>query len=264
MKKSKRSHSRWLRFAYRWASQWCDPRRIIHGFVGLAWYLADWRTYKGLPEAETMCFLDSWPELHDRTLMTSTDPHYFYANGWAARRILRLRPNRHVDFGSQVMFANLLGAVVPVTFVDYRPLGARLSGLQSVGANILQLPFADAALTSVSCLHVAEHIGLGRYGDPLNPLGTRLAAGELARVLAAGGSLFFALPVGRPRLCFNSCRIHRAGTICDYFAGLKLEEFSGVHDDGRFVERVELDEFETSEYACGLFWFKKPGTLEIV
>jgi hypothetical protein len=108
-----------------------------------------------------------------------------------------------------------------------------------------------------SGLHVAEHVGLGRYGDPLDPDGTRKAAFELKRVVAPGGSLFFALPVGKPRLCFNAHRIHAAETICDYFSGLDLVEFSGVHDDGRFVEQVELSEFRQSKYACGMFWFKK-------
>ena len=43
----------------------------------------------------------------------------------------------------------------------------------------------------------------------------------------------------------------------EYFKDLELVEFSGVHDDGRFVERVGLDEFSESEYACGMFWFRK-------
>jgi SAM-dependent methyltransferase len=240
--------------------QWCDPFRFIGGFRGLVWYIADWRSYSRLPGAEPMRLIDSWPQFHDRTRTIAVDPHYFYINGWAARRILANGPTRHVDVASLNMFANLLGAVVPVVFVDYRPLTARLSGLESVGASILQLPFADCSLGSVSCLHMAEHVGLGRYGDPLNPQGTRLAAQELARVLAPGGNLYFALPVGKPRLCFNGCRILLAETVCDYFGGLELVEFSGVHDDGRFVERVETHVFNDSDYACGMFWFTKGHT----
>lgn len=104
---------------------------------------------------------------------------------------------------------------------------------------------------------MAEHIGLGRYGDPLNFYGTRLACNVLKRVLAAGGNLYFALPVGRPRVCFNAHRIHAPETIMEYFTGLEIVEFCGVHDDERYVERVGLDEFRESEYACGMFWFRK-------
>jgi hypothetical protein len=35
------------------------------------------------------------------------------------------------------------------------------------------MPFEDNTALSLSCLHVAEHIGLGQYGGPLDPLGTK-------------------------------------------------------------------------------------------
>jgi len=98
---------------------------------------------------------------------------------------------------------------------------------------------------------------LGRYGDPLDPEGTKKAARELARVLAGGGRLYFALPVGRPRVCFNAHRVHSPEAIREFFCDLELVEFSGVHDDGRFVEKTELTEFKQSDYACGMFVFRK-------
>jgi hypothetical protein len=119
------------------------------------------------------------------------------------------------------------------------------------------MPYADNSLESLSCLHVAEHIGLGRYGDPLDPLGTRKAAAELTRCLAKGGNLFFALPVGRSRICFNAHRIHSPKTIIDYFNKLKLVELSGTTDDKRFIENIDINILENSKYACGMFWFRK-------
>ena len=83
-----------------------------------------------------------------------------------------------------------IGAIsgsVPTIFVDYRPLEVRLPGLTCVAGTIEQLPFADVSLRSLSCLHVIEHIGLGRYGDSLDPDGSRKAAVELQRVVAVGG-----------------------------------------------------------------------------
>ncbi|MEJ5309063.1 MAG: DUF268 domain-containing protein [Anaerolineae bacterium] len=247
----------YLHTTYRWLVQLADPLRMVRGVVNLGAYLKDWRRYARLPGAEPVRWIDSWPQLHDRTATTPFDPHYFWMNGWAMRRIVAQHPTQHLDIGSQVVFVNLLSAVLPVIFVDYRPLAANVAGLTSCSGDILRLPFADGTVTSLSCLHVAEHIGLGRYGDPLNPDGTRLACAELRRVLAPGGNLYFALPVGRPRVCFNSLRMHAARTIMAYFDGLELVEFSGIHDDGRFVERVGLDTFTDSAYACGLFWFKK-------
>jgi SAM-dependent methyltransferase len=246
-----------LRHLYYWIAPVIDPLKTIKGIAGYLRYFRDWYLYSRLPGAEPIRFMDAWPQVHDRTGTAPLDAHYFYVNGWAMRCVLTNRPLRHVDIASQTIFANLLGAIVPVIFFDYRPLKAYLHGFDSVGASILDLPLADNSMASVSCLHVAEHIGLGRYGDALNPQGTHLAAQELSRILAPGGNLYFAVPVGRGRLCFNGCRVHPAEVICQYFPDLELVEFSGVHDDGRYVENVQLSEFKDSEYACGMFWFRK-------
>lgn len=246
-----------FRLIVRWLAQFCDPIQLLRATQGIGWYLRDWKAYRDLPNAEPLSFRDTYPQLLDRTSVTAIDAHYFNLNGWAMRRVVAQRPVRHVDVGSASIFTNLLGAVMPVVFVDYRPLRARLSGLACLGGDILHLPFADESAQSLSCLHVAEHIGLGRYGDALNPLGTRQAAQELTRVLAKGGNLYFALPVGKPRVCFNAHRIHAPETIVEYFSALELVECSGVHDDGRFVECIGLDEFRESEYACGMFWLRK-------
>lgn len=175
------------------------------------------------------------------------------------RRILSQRPKQHVDIGSQVMFVNLLSAVVPVTFVDYRPLDVHVEGLTCLAGDILSLPFPSGSIQSLSCLHVAEHIGLGRYGDPLNPNGTRQACADLKRVLAPGGDLYFVIPVGRQRVCFNAHRVHNPRTIVEYFAGLDLVQFCGVHDEGRYVHNASLGQFDKSRYACGMFWFRRPS-----
>lgn len=249
--------NRYLHLLFYWLSQFCNPIQLIRAVQGVGWYLRDWKVYRSIPNAETLRFVDTQPQLHDRTGATGVDAHYFYTNGWAMRRIVAQRPAQHVDVGSQTMFINLLSAVLPVTFVDYRPLEAHMEGLTNRSGDILNLPFADGSIASLSCLHVAEHIGLGRYGDPLNPDGTRQACAELQRMLAPGGNLYFAVPVGSPRVCFNAHRIHAPQTVLKYFAELELVELSGVHDDGRFVERVGLDEFTESRYACGMFWFRK-------
>jgi len=249
--------SRVIELISKWLSPIASPAEAIKGLAAFPKYFADWRHYSRLPGAEDLRLAEASPQLHDRTQNTAVESHYFNVNGWAMRRIVSRQPVLHMDVGSQSMFVNLLSAVVPVVFVDYRPLGASVSGLLSCCADILKLPFASDSIESLSCLHVAEHIGLGRYGDPLNPQGTRQACAELKRVLAPQGDLFFAVPLGRPRVCFNAHRVHSADSIMEYLADLNLVEMSGEHDDGRFVERVRPEEFSKSEYACGMFWFRK-------
>jgi len=76
-------------------------------------------------------------------------------------------------------------------------------------------------------------------------------------VLAINGNLYFSLPVGRPRLCFNAHRIHSPRHIIEYFHDLSLIELSGVTDDMVFERNIDITVLEESNYACGLFWFRK-------
>lgn len=239
--------------------RWIDPvlevGRVSSGLRGYLRYARQWRAYARMPGAERLRLKDAYPCLHDCTPTTPLDPHYFYQEAWAMQAVARAGPRSHVDVGSRVAFVGMLTAVTRVVFIDIRPLEAELEGLECRAGSILALPFEDASVESLSCLHVAEHVGLGRYGDPLDPEGTRKAAGELSRVLAVGGHLYFSVPVGRPRVCFNAHRIHAPAQILEYFGGLRLVEFSGVNDRGKFLERIDPEELAGCRYGCGFFHF---------
>jgi SAM-dependent methyltransferase len=232
--------------------------RVLRGVavpVSLARYLRQRRAYRRLPHAEPVRWRDAFPQLGDRIATSPFDRHYFFQDTWAARHVAELEPERHVDVGSRVDYVGFLTAICQVTFVDIRPLTARLDRLETIEGSVLQMPFSDRVVESLSCLHVAEHIGLGRYGDPLDPLGTRRAAAELQRVLASGGHLLFSLPVGRPRVCFNAHRIHDPHDIVEMFDELELVEFAGVDDDGVFKRGRDPRELARDRYACGMFHF---------
>ncbi len=221
-------------------------------------YIKDLRKYAKMDGAEPMKFADTYPCLFDRTAKTRVDSHYFYQHLWAFEKIHALSPDMHVDIGSNVNFVGLLSTITEVQFVDIRPLDvSNVKNLKSIKGSILDLPYGNNSLDSISCLHVAEHIGLGRYGDPLDPLGTKKAATELSRCLAKGGNLFFSLPVGKPKLYFNAHRIHSPKQILQYFNSLKLVEFSGTDDNKKFMQNIDIDILEDAKYACGMFWFTK-------
>jgi SAM-dependent methyltransferase len=224
-------------------------------------YARDLRAYRALPHAEPLESRDLFPQLWDRLPTSPYDAHYFFQDVWAARHVAARRPERHVDVGSRIDLVGFLTALTDVVFVDIRPLEAELPNLTSVAGSVTALPFPDRSEDSVSCLHVAEHIGLGRYGDPLDPDGTRKAARELSRVLRPGGQLLFSLPVGRPRVQFNAHRIHDPLDVVALFPELELVEFSGVDDGGRFARDRDLDELRDARYACGLFRFVRPASV---
>jgi SAM-dependent methyltransferase len=155
----------------------------------------------------------------------------------------------------------MLSAFIPVRFFDYRPPELQLSDLTLGQTDLLQLPFAAGTIQSLSCMHVVEHVGLGRYGDPLDPLGDHKAMKELARVLAPGGCLLFVVPVGRPRLRFNAHRIYRFRQVREAFLGLDLKEFALIPDNpvnGGLVMNPAETVVDSQNYGCGCFWFVRP------
>jgi SAM-dependent methyltransferase len=228
--------------------------RVIRAYPD---YIRDLEVYRKNPKAETISLRNLQPQLSDKTTETTFDSTYFYQDIWAFKLILASGVSAHVDIGSHVKYVGFLAAITQVTFIDIRPLEVNINNMACMEGSILDLPFKDDSVESISCLHVAEHIGLGRYGDPLDPEGTRKAARDLTRVLAPGGSLYFSVPVGKPRICFNAHRIHLPQQILDYFHGLDLVSFSGITDRKQFVEGVAPSELADSNYACGLFHFTK-------
>jgi SAM-dependent methyltransferase len=226
---------------------------------GFARYVHDWSAYRGLPDAEPLKLRNALPKVGDRVLTTPYDAHYLHQDTWAVQRVAEYAPAGHVDVGSRVEVPCFLTALLPVTFVDIRPLDAQVEGLTSIAGSVLDMPYEDRSLESLSCLHVTEHIGLGRYGDPLDPLGSRKAMAELQRVVAPGGHLLFSLPVGRPRVCFNAHRVHDPRDVRAAFAELELVEFAGVDDAGRFLRHRSVDDLADERYACGMFHLVRPA-----
>ena len=200
------------------------------------------------------------PQLADRATITPIDRHYTYHPAWAARVLAKTRPEKHVDISSIVNFAAMLSAFVPVEFYDFRPAPLELDGLFTGAADLTQLHFPSDSIASLSCMHVIEHIGLGRYGDPIDFDGDMKAIAQLVRVLAPGGDLLVATPVGRPRVAFNAHRVYDHEAFAGYFAPLELVEFALIeeHGDGGLIVAPPPERVRAESYACGCFWFRKP------
>ena len=240
-----------------WVMAFLAPRPLV-GALRLPRYLRHWREYSSRAGgAAAPRFADSWPCLGDWTSTTPFDAHYFYQGAWLARKIAGRSPQSHVDVASSALTVSVLSAMVPTTHIDYRPLRANLPGLRCMAGDILDLPLADASVDSLSCLHVIEHVGLGRYGDPIDPHGSAKAAAQLGRVLAPGGRLYLSVPVGRERVCFNAHRVFAPESIERMFPWARLEGFALVDDAGAYSEHAEFGMARGLEYGCGMFEFSR-------
>lgn len=220
-------------------------------------FIKDYNNYKKLDSKGELMWKEVLPNIHEKDSTHELDAHYFFQSIWALSKIRDNSPKKHVDVGSQTAFAGTLSVTTEVDFVDLRELHVNLPRFNSIKGSILDLPYSNNSVSSLSCLHVVEHIGLGRYGDPLNPEGSKLACKELSRILAVGGDLYLSLPIGRPRICFNAHRIHSPSQILEYFKDLTLIEFSGVDDQGNYLTNVSMDILKDASYACGMFHFRK-------
>jgi SAM-dependent methyltransferase len=202
----------------------------------------------------------AWFHTYDRFASAgSVTAHYFWQDLWAAQTLHDRGVTQHVDVGSRL--DGFIAHVLPfseVTYVDIRPLDVDWPGFHVRQGSILSLPFESDSVPTLSCLHVIEHIGLGRYGDPVDPEGPWKAARELARVLAPGGMLLIGVPTGAERVCFDAHRIFAPATILGMFDGLTLEEFSFITDRNQFVRNHSLDDAARAYYGCGLYRFTKP------
>ena len=183
------------------------------------------------------------------------DRHYIYHTAWAARILAKARPKSHTDIASSASFNALISAFIPTYFYDYQPLEISLDNLQVGFVDLNKLPFSDSSIESLSCMHVVEHIGLGRYGDPLNPNGDLKAISELTRVVSR--DLLFVVPIGRPMVVFNLHRVYSYEQITEYFKELKLVEFALIPDFGNLIRNAPPELAGEQEYGCGCFWFRK-------
>ncbi len=240
-----------------------DPFLIPARFAALAGYFKDLGKWKRLNPDGPFRFTmgNAVPLVSDAVSQAAgIRGHYFFQDVWAAKIIIRSKAAEHVDVGSSMagFVAPLLSSGVAVKFVDIRPLDVSMEGLTCIPGSITDLPFETGSQKSLSSLHVLEHIGLGRYGDPLDPAGHAKAAKELVRVLEPGGRLLIGVPVGRERLCFNAHRVFDPQHVVDLFAGCRLIEFAAVPDSGdRIIAGLTPAEMTDAEFACGLYYFVK-------
>ncbi len=163
--------------------------------------------------------------------------------------------------------------------LDIRPLKHHVQGVK-----FIQIDVADRAamrqlgalqelagdyIDSLSCLHAIEHFGLGRYGDPVAADGYARGLESMFDVLAPGGRLYLATPIGQSRVEFNANRVfspRKLVSVCEQI-GFQLD-WCEVFDPAtgnvsKPKDHAELEDIGREWYRLGLFIFTKPVNREI-
>jgi SAM-dependent methyltransferase len=242
----------------------CDPILLFKKIASIPRFIINLSKYiqQTPPTADSMKIDFTELELHSYDRWEgagSANGHYFWQDLWAAKEIYDRKISNHYDVGSRV--DGFIAHILPfcaVTYVDLRPVQSNVPNLKFIQGSILELPFDNGTLPSLSCLHVIEHIGLGRYGDPIDFEGHIKAAHELSRVLAPGGILFLGTPVGKERVVFDGHRIFSPKTIIEMFPTLNLVEYKVITDIGDCpTSDPSFSLSNQQSYGCGLFIFEK-------
>ena len=118
----------------------------------------------------------------------------------------------------------MLAQTRPVYTVDIRPLAVDLPGLACLSGTITDLPYDDETVPMAMSLSVIEHIGLGRYGDSIDPFGSIRACMELERVLMPGAHLLISVPIGDEAVTlFNQHRVFKRESLLAWLPKCQLE-----------------------------------------
>lgn len=179
------------------------------------------------------------------------DQHYIYHVAWAIRKIKEINPKHHIDIGSSLHLSTCAAALVPTTFLDFRKPDLLIENLTVKQFDLTRDGYAPS--DCISCCHVVEHIGLGRYGDKLDNEGDLKAIANLRRM--ATKDLLFVVPVGKPVVAFNAHRIYSPVYIRNLFPEYDCEFYLIPNNrvNPHIAKIVELD----IPYGCGCFHFSK-------
>ena len=145
----------------------------------------------------------------------------------------------------------------------YPRRGVMVRSLFKDGLTALFEPTEELAESIFTADDAIEHIGLGRYGDPIDLRGHEKGIQSLADILKPGGLLYLSVPIGPERIDFNANRVFAVETILSLCSErFTLKDFSYIDDDGSLHEHVErtpeaLKRQFDCQYGCGIFELMK-------
>jgi hypothetical protein len=246
-----------------------DPLKTWASLKGVAGFVRDLSNFR--KEYSGLLVLN--PYLGDRFKEGgSTKNEYFWQDLLVAQKIYSLQPDRHVDVGSRVDgFVAHVASFRSVEVFDIRPVSSEIPGVVFKQADLMSAESVSGLCDggngycdSLSCLHAIEHFGLGRYGDPINPLGYQQGIANLSKLLKPYGRLYLSTPIGKERVEFNANWVFDPRTIVRVanMAGLCLDELIVLDQQGgheTFLNPVEetLVQLSKEHYRLGVFYFVK-------
>ncbi|KAA6302320.1 MAG: hypothetical protein EZS26_001433 [Candidatus Ordinivivax streblomastigis] len=249
-----------LSFAYGF-----DPKKLVgtlkakrnRGFLS---DLAEFKRQKGNDNSFPLGQIN--PILSEKTEEGGTmKGFYFHQDLYAAQRIYKANPKKHLDIGSRTDgFIAHVASFRQIELIDIRLITSQVKNIAFRQADLMNLPedlidYCD----SISSLHALEHFGLGHYGDPIDYLGHLKGIENITKILVTGGTFYFSVPMGKQRVEFNEQRVFSLEYLIDILSpNYTIQAFAYVDDKGNLVEDPELTPESIKSnfgcwYGCGIF-----------
>lgn len=195
----------------------------------------------------------------------TTSGHYFHQDLLVAQFIYHKKPLRHIDIGSRLDgFVAHVASFREIEVMDVRDMDATAhKNISFVKLDLMDEKNSLVNLAdSISCLHAIEHFGLGRYGDPIDPIGYKRGFLNIVRMLKTSGNLYISFPIGKSnQVHFNAHRVFEPKDIFSWIENkqmLVLERFDYVDDTGDLHLNVNLENTLINvNYGCGVYTFLK-------
>jgi uncharacterized protein DUF268 len=245
-----------------------NPREVVQAIRGIPTFVSNRRQFHKQAGGQTRWdFGSDWPCLTDRYAQSGVaNGQYFHQDLYVAQQIFERKTQHHVDAGSRVDgFVAHVASFMPVEVLDIRSLSTTAGNIQFKRRDLMQRDESfDNYTDSLSCLHTLEHLGLGRYGDPIKFDGYLDGWESLTRMLRQDGILYFSVPVShRQRIEFDAHRLfgipYLLGMIEPAFEICALSIVNDAGDLERDVDPYSPEAARTFgiENGCAVFVLRK-------
>ena len=185
---------------------------------------------------------------------------YFTQDLLVANYIFELKSRKHLDVGSRIDgFVAHVASFRELDVMDIRQLNISIKNINFIiqDLNKVDKKYFDS-YDSISCLHALEHIGLGRYGDEVDPNGHIKGFNNLYNLLKTDGILYISFPIGSNKIYFNSQRIFNPNEILIWCKDkFEIINFDYVDDHGKLHRSANLNKLPKLLYGCGIYKLRK-------
>ena len=189
--------------------------------------------------------------------------HLFHSDLLTSQRVYEKRPEKHLDIGSRIDgVVAQIASYRHLDVLDIRDIKIEPhKNIDFVKKNLLHTMKLNEeekydSISSIGCL---AHIGLGRYGDPIDPDGYKKGIKAINELAKENCIVYILAPIGKEGVEFNAHKIFDAVKLIKEFEinSFNLKEFHLINDEGKLILNSKIEDSIDLNFGGGYFVFQK-------